>query len=414
MNEDENDSTNYAKLAKALGDIKSAGIQLSLADINKSKFGFIPDAENNAILFGLKAMDKIGTDVVNEIIENRPYNNFFDFLNKTHLKKPAIISLIKGGAFDKFDDRRTLMRVYIWETCDKKKRITLQNFNGLLQKNLLPQEFQFEKQVFEFNRYLKAYCKYDAEYFAFDERAEKFYTEHFGYDNLKYSEYLGKQVIEQKKWKNIYDSNMDSVRDWMKAHQEEILKKLNYSIFIEDWKKYAAGSISHWEMESLCFYYNSHELAHLNNEKYGIEDFFSLDEEPDVEKWYKNRSGVLSPLYRIHTIAGTCLAKDKAKSTIYLLTTSGVVTVKFRKEYFALFDKQLSQKQPDGSKKVIEKSWFNRGNMLVIKGIRRGDDFIPKKYANTEGHQLYKIKSINSTGDIEITNQRAIGEEDNE
>ena len=52
--------------------------------------------------------------------------------------------------------------------------------------------------------------------------------------------------------------------------------------------------------------------------------------------------------------------------------------------------------------------------MLVIKGIRRGDDFIPKKYANTEGHQLYKIKSINSTGDIEITNQRAIGEEDNE
>ena len=180
LNEDENDSTNYAKLAKALGDIQSAGIKFSLADINKSKFGFIPDAENNSILFGLKAVDKIGTDVVNEIIENRPYNNFFDFLSKTNLKKPAIISLIKSGAFDSMDDRKMIMGLYIWMTCDKKKRITLQNFNGLIQRNLLPVEFEFQKKVFEFNRYLKAYCKLNTEYYRLDERAENFYINNFG------------------------------------------------------------------------------------------------------------------------------------------------------------------------------------------------------------------------------------------
>ena len=126
---------------------------------------------------------------------------------------------------------------------------------------------------------------------------------------------------------------------------------------------------------------------------------------------FPNKSGGMVPIYKIHTIAGTCIAKDKAKSTIYLLTTSGVVPVKFRKEYFSLFDKQISERQTDGTKKVIEKSWFNRGNMVLVKGIRRGDDFIAKKYSSTEGHTLYKIESIDANGDIKITSERAGGNE---
>ena len=35
-------STDYGKIAKAIGDIRSAGIKVSLANINKSDFGFIP------------------------------------------------------------------------------------------------------------------------------------------------------------------------------------------------------------------------------------------------------------------------------------------------------------------------------------------------------------------------------------
>ena len=38
--------------------------------------------------------------------------------------------------------------------------------------------------------------------------------------------------------------------------------------------------------------------------------------------------------------------------------------------------------QADGSKKVIERSWFSRGNKLLLYGIRRGDNFIPKIYKN--------------------------------
>ena len=410
LNEEENNSTDYAKLAKALGDIQSAGIKFSLADINKSQFGFIPDIENNAILFGLKAMDKIGTDVVNEILQNRPYTSLYDFLYKNNFNKSVVISLIKGGAFDKLGDRKRMMCAYIWLTCDKKKRITLQNMNGLIQRDMLPQELNFERSVYEFNRYLKSFCKKNTSYFKLDERALSFYNQHYGTDNLTYMQ--DEVLLDAKLWDKKYQVEMDPIRDWMKANQNEILKTLNYQIFKEDWDKYASGSISKWEMESLCFYYHEHELIGLNSAKYGIDDFFELSEEPDIEKYVRSRTGDMIPLHNIHTIAGTCIAKDKTKSIVYLLTTSGVVSVKFRKEYFSLFDKQISARQEDGTKKVLEKSWFNRGNMILVRGIRRGDDFIAKRYTSTEGHTLYKIQIIDEFGNIKITNERA-GEENN-
>ena len=59
-----------------------------------------------------------------------------------------------------------------------------------------------------------------------------------------------------------------------------------------------------------------------------------------------------------------------------------------------MFKKQVSQVQADGTKKVIEKSWFKRGTMLMITGFRRDDQFVAKTYASTSTHQLYKIIDI--------------------
>ena len=412
LSDENNESTDYTKQAKAIGDIRAAGIKMSLADVNKSDFGFKPDAENNMILFGLKGANKVGTDVVNEIIENRPYTSFYDFLNKTNIAKQAMISLIKGGAFDGFGDRKKIMGIYLWSVCDKKNKLTLQNFNGLIKNNLIPLELSTVRSIFEFNRYLKACCKINSVEFELDERALKFYTNNYGYDKLDYKNQ--NVYLNMKDWDSIYQREMDVAREWLKDNQDSLLKALNLKIFKEDWDKYATGSISAWEMESLCFYYHDHELKNLDNEKYGISNFFDLSEEPEVE-YFWNRGNASIPIYKIHTIAGTCIAKDKTKSCITLLTTEGVVNVKFRKEYFSLFDKQISEKQIDGTKKVMEKSWFNRGTLLMIKGIRRGDDFVVKKYSKTPGHQLYKITNLNEeTGEIEIISSRYGMEDNNE
>ena len=137
--------------------------------------------------------------------------------------------------------------------------------------------------------------------------------------------------------------------------------------------------------------------------------FTKEDEEPEVEKTFPAKGGGEIKMLKLHKICGTCIAKNKTRSTVTLLTTSGVVDVKFRKEYFSLFDKQISQKGDDGVKHVVEKSWFNRGNMIVVQGFRSGDNFIPKKYASSGGHQLYKIDAILPDGELILKDARYQG-----
>ena len=406
-------ATDYGKVAKAIGDIQAAGIKVSLANINKSKFGFAPDVENNRILFGLKGMLNVGDDVVAAIIANRPYSSPKDFLNKVKPGKQAMISLIKGGAFDDMEDRKFTMAWYIWETCDKKNRITLQNMGGLIKHNLLPEktpEQVLARRVYEFNRYLKAITKVDKcaypNTYSLDERAIAFLHE-MECDDIIETDNLA-WFVKTKNWDAIYQKHMNVFRTWIASDKETILNALNTEIFMQDWEKYAKGTISAWEMEVLCFYYHEHELEHINNDRYGFVDFYSLPEDPVIEKTF-TKGGKDIHIFKLNRICGTCIAKNKTKSTVTILTTTGVVNVKFRKEYFTMFDKQISERQADGTKKIMEKSWFNRGNMIVVTGIRSGDDFVSKKYASTGGHQLYKIDAVLPNGELVLKDSRYQG-----
>jgi DNA polymerase-3 subunit alpha len=203
---------------------------------------------------------------------------------------------------------------------------------------------------------------------------------------------------------------MDGARDWLKEHQNEVLSELNKQLFMDTWNKYAQGSLSSWEMESLCFYYHEHELANVDTYKYGISNFFALPEEPEVDYYFK-RNGQQIPIWKTHKIIGTVIAKNDNKASITLLTPSGVVTVKFTKEYYAQYKKQLSELQDDGSKKVTEKGWFKRGTMLLLTGFRRGDQFVTKTYKHTPTHQIYKISLFNDGRDMELVHERKDMEE---
>ena len=409
--------TDYAKIAKALGDIISAGIKVSLVDINKSQFSFKPDIENNEILFGMKALSGVNSDAIEQIIKGRPYYSFTDFMARCPLNKTQMISLIKAGAFDKLEiewarqlgvePRQLIMAYYIYKNCDAKQKLTLQNFNGLIQRNLIPEELEHQRKVFEFNKYLKANTKV-GKYFVFDDACNSFYTKHWSLENLEIIN--GLTCILQTVWDKIYQKEMDAARDWLKQNQEITLRDLNRQLFMESWDKYAKGTISSWEMEALCFYYHEHELINVDTHKYGISNFFALPEEPEVDYYFK-RNGQNIPIYKTHKIIGTVINKNDNKSTITLLTTTGVVTVKFTKEYYAMFKKQISEKQEDGTKKIVEKGWFKRGNMLMLTGFRRGDQFVTKTYKHTPTHQLYKINLTNDGRDLILTHERTDAEE---
>lgn len=402
--ENEGKSTDYGKIARAIGEIMGRGINVSLLDINKSDFSFKPDVDNNRILFGLKGANNVGDELVHEIIENRPYSSMFDFMDKINPNKQAMISLVKGGAFDDLEKlpREEIMKKYIYETCDKKKRLTLQNFNGLIQAGLIPEEIDFEKRVFNFNKLLKQVNKGKSVYYL-AEPFYKFYSEYFDEDQVLIKD--NTPFLEKTYWDKVYKKVMDKARDWLKANHDELLEEFNHKIFMADWNKYAKGNTSTWEMESLCFYYGEHELANVNLDRYGISNFSDLSEEPVVDYYFK-KGGKNIPIFKLDKIIGTCIDKNKTKSTVTILTIDGVVDIKFRPEYFALFDKQMSEKQADGTKKIIEKSWFNKGSMIMVTGFRRGDQFVPKKYAKTPTHQLYKIDEVTENGEIKLRSER--------
>lgn len=407
-------SNNYDKIATAIGKMRAEGINITPPDINTSQYTFFPDVDNNKILFGLRGLLNVGDDVIAAAIANRPYSSPRDFLNKVKPKKSSMISLIKAGAFDSMMDRKMCMAWYLWEVCDKKQRLTLQNIPSLMKYGLVPNntdEFILARRVYEFNRYLKAITKADKsaykDYYTLDARAIDFMQE-LGLDEIIITDNLA-WFVRQKDWDKVYQKYMDIFRNWLAKDKEKILKELNTLIFKDEWDKYAKGNLSSWEMEVLCFYHHDHELAHLDQLKYGFVDYFNLPEEPVVERSFF-KGGKEIKIFKLSKICGTCIAKDKAKGTVTLLTPTGVVTVKFRKEYFSMFDKQISERGEDGTKHVIEKSWFNRGSMIVVQGIRSGDTFIAKKYASSGGgHQLYKITEVFPNGEIALQTERYQG-----
>lgn len=405
-----NGTTDYAKIAEAIGAIRANDIHVSLVNINDSAYSFKPDVKNNRILFGMGALSGINSEIITQIINGRPYTGIKDFMLRCQLKKPAMISLIKAGAFDDLDaewaqkistePRIAIMAYYIMSISEPKKRLTLQNFSSLIQKGMIPDTLEFQKRVFAFNNYLKNFKK--GTHYLLDDIALSFYQTFFDTDKLTV---MGPfTYISQKEWDKMYKAEIETAKEWLKENQEEMLKLVNAQLFKEMWDKYATGTLSSWEMDSVCFYYHDHELAKVDKNKYGIVNFFDKPRTPEVEYYFK-RNGKEIPIFKLDRIAGTVIAKNDTRSSISLLTTDGVVSVKFTKEYYAMANRQISEVQADGTKKIQEQGWFKRGTKLLITGFRREDTFVAKRYAKTSGHQLYKITAINGN-EIALEHER--------
>ena len=389
-----NKATDYAKLAKAIGDITSRGIDVSLVNINESDYGFIPDVANNRILYGLKALSNINAEVIEKIKAGRPYTGLKDFMNRCPLTKTAMINLIKAGAFNEVEkvlgDRKMIMGYYILKVSEPKKKLNLINWNGLVQHGLVPEELTLQMRVYNFTKYLKSNCKV-GQYYKLNQTCIEF-LERFFPDVLNQIDGVNGFYILQTNWDKVYQSCMDEAREWLKKDQEEVLEEYNRILFKEVWDKYASGTESHWEMESLCFYHGDHELKDIDMNKYNLSNFCDLQSN-EVDYFFKRGTAQI-PIYKLHRIIGTVIAKNDNTHIVTLLTTTGIVNVKFTREYYSMFKKQISQIQPDGTKKVLEKSWFKRGTMLMVTGFRRDDQFVAKTYSNTTTHQIYKIVDV--------------------
>lgn len=437
---DDNKSTNYGRVAKAIGDIQQDGAVVALPDINQAYFEFKPDLKSERIIFGLRGIVGLGDEAVSAIIQNRPYASLLDFLEKNGtLPSRAIINLIKAGAFLDIDnENRTLtMRDYIvWLTkksVEPKAALNLRNMDAAILLGILPPKFDFQQRLYNYRSYAfspefasksiisnekgKALNNcYDLSY------ASRIFFEHeclpFLTENKDYWFVDSDIVVYKNRFDKWYDKQMVELKVWLTT--PEALQTFNtaqYNAFAnETWEKYCKGTVPRWEMDSLSFYYTDHELSPVNIVKYDITNYQDIPEDPivvdTIQKINKATGEVTSEWdkYQLFKIVGTVLDKNANGHYITLLTPNGggVVTVKFYDGAFAHYNKQVSKVLPGEDKKtVIEKSWFTRGTKLLITGIRRGETFYPKRYYDSMyQHTVCLIEEVYDSGSMKLKYER--------
>lgn len=429
---DKNKTTNYGKIAKAIGDIQQRGQVVTFPHINKAKFSFSPDVEKNEIVFSLKGICGIGDDLAKAIIDNRPYtslNNFIEKINAYKNQSPdnkfgntAVIALIKAGSFDEIEhkDRVEIMKEYIKSISNPLKSLSMDNIVDLYNLGLLTKEQKaYEYRLYKFKKYVLSkqfFVKQAGKsantgyYYLEPKYAEPFFFEHFIHNMQEDKDYEyneeGKLIVKRGSLEREFNKLMQDFKETV-LNSEENLEKINHQRFQEIWDNVASGTISKWEMDSLSFYYHDHELKNVDEKYYSIVDYEKLNRVPEVEEYFMWR-GKEKPRFKLSRICGTVLDKDKNKHIVTLLTPTGVVLVKFYKGQFGFYDQQLSEIDEETNKKtVIEKSWFTRGTKLLITGYRREDQFIPKKYSDSVyKHSIQLIKNIDEDGKLVLQNER--------
>lgn len=395
----EGDSSDYSKLAVAIGSIKSNNIEVTLPDINKSDRYFTPSKNSNKILFGLKGIVGINDTDIEHIIKKRPFLSLEHFISKIDLEMGKMVSLIKSGCFDEIENipRYDIMRKFISIKTDTKEKLTTINLNKLIENGRLPSELSFEEEVNRFRKFVfdKKYLHKtigSKKWYIVEERiALPYFERHFMNEMEEDKDYKylsnGSVIVSNTSFDKVYKSLISRLLEWLKTH--DAVTTYNYILLNEQWNKYVKTNDTRtWEMETVSYYDKEHELHGVNKASYNISNYFDIPENPIILKEEIKR-GRLVKTYQIHTLVGTVIDKNPIRHTVsLLLLDGGVATIKLTKGTFSFYNKQISKVNSDGKKTVVEKSWFGRGTLLMVKGFKNGGQFFAKSY---NGHSILKI-----------------------
>lgn len=121
------------KTLKIKADLRSHGIKIVAPDINTSGITY-KIHDDKTLMSGLDALKYVSDEAIPNIVENRPYKSFEDFISKIDngkIKAPAIQSLAASGSLDSFGMSRKQLFLHasdykkkhqVWSKKDPKKR----------------------------------------------------------------------------------------------------------------------------------------------------------------------------------------------------------------------------------------------------------------------------------------------------
>ena len=390
--------TDYGATAKSLESFRS---EITPPSLSRSDIGFVPDVENGRIIYGLKPISEINMTLAKEIIDNRPYSSIDDFYEKNvengMLTDKKMVVLIKSGLFDEINkDRKKVMIDFVAKVNPPKQKLTTANIPKLLNK--IPESLKEEKEIYDFNKKVKVLKKHDElmdEYFKkYRNEAKKLVTKK--YPQESYFDQDGNFIIEAKVFEKLYKNKVEKLTEWLQTDEAKIIEasfRRN-----EYWMENCTGSLAKWEMESISFYINDHELKEYDlAQLFNISDFSKMPEEPEIIGWKSGRGGKKYRILKSHVISGTVVDKIPEKGIAIIISEFGVVQVRVGKQKFQHYHKKIMEGEGK-NRKCIDDSWFKKGTKLVFVGYRNGNDFMCNNNNSPYQHSVMLITGKNKDG----------------
>lgn len=409
--------TDYGAISKAIYKMKGYGITVSPPSINNSGIDFECDEKSGEIYFGLGGISGINNDIAQQILTHRPYSSFHDFYIKNSypgslITESKFITLIKAGCFDQFSTRTKAMKQYILYSQPIKSSLTAANLQeaqriGCKFPRALIAPMNFRKYVCSKQFLYSVHPNFKSKkIYWLDDKALRYFNANCRNqltDGVDYWEEEDRVVVVDKSLEKLLKASTDGLKEYMNTAEfvDEFNKKSMKKRFDEMCPN---QDENHWSFESTSYYHNGHhELENLDFERYNIDKFADLPEEPQfIEKTWGSRSW---RQYSLGCITGVILSRNDNNHLVTILTPeNNVVSCKLHAGLYAKYKAQISE--VDGT--VIEKSWLARGNLIILSGYRRGEsDWVVKRYSSSVyNHSIQKILRVNADGSAEIQSER--------
>lgn len=418
----------YGKIAKSIYKARENKIYVDPPSVQNSDLTFAVNTKNETILYGLGAIAGINNDIANQIISNRPYSSFKDFYTKNSydgspITNSKFIQLIKAGCFDEFEPNRIkVMKQYIVLSTPVKSELTMQNLPEIMRiKVKLPREltapYNFKRYVCSKQFLYGTHPQFKSKkLYWLDDKALRYFNANCRselQEGVDWFEQDDMTLVVDKAIEKLFKPVMEALKEYI--NKPEFIKEYNKCLYrVKYQETIEVEDTNKWGFEACAYYpYGGHELSNLDLDRYNISRFKDLPEEPVfIEKSYGKQSW---KQYSINAICGTVLARNDNNHLVSILTPDNeVVNIKFNGGAYAHYKQQISEPGPDGKKIVRDKSWFERGSLVIVAGYRRGDDFVAKKYKSSVfNHQVQKIDKVNEDGSAMIRSARyGYGEDD--
>lgn len=360
-------TTDTTKISKYLTDCIDIGLKISPPDINNSELGF--KVFNNSILYGIGSLNQVGEPTVAQIVKNRPYSSFEDFLqkntnhyeekkkqskkkdveveiideksDKVNIDKSALLSLVASGCFDNIPiedngeivSRDLLSGKVFLNITDKINKVSTSNIQEIFDNDLIDKNyFSLEKDYYDLHKVLLS-KKFKLDLLKDDALVVRFTNSY----NENYYEQDGKHlIIDRKLYDKKYDENLKELKLNFKENSERYAKQINKIRVIKAFVEYKGeNEDSDLEFKSTSFYFGDSWLT-TAKEKYDVDDFNDFEDlDMTVEGYYKKQ--------KLGYIVGTLIGKKKLYNEITLLTNDGCVTCKLGKLLYSTIASDLKR-----------------------------------------------------------------------